>query len=185
MGTGQRYKRQGQHVLGTEVETFLPFFFSGLCGLLTPSPQWGQTDLKKETEGPDKGSAASLQVLTPSPFHTQASFATEHPKDKVHLSPCPRSPTSLWLKMDSSRPYQQQQVLLVCFLLETLQGPEQSLPIQKASHDNTAGSELCSGQSTLPALWERPFKPTEGCEQVGRGSDLWQSPGVWCAWGIL
>lgn len=140
--------------------------FSGLCGLLTPSPPWGQRDLKRETEGPGKGSAASLEVLTPSPFPIQASFVTAHPKGKGHLPPCPRS---LGLKMDLSRPYQQQQVLLVCFLLKTLQGPEQSLPIQKASHDTTAGSELCYGQPVLPALWERPFEPTKGLQAGGQG----------------
>lgn len=86
--------------------------------------------------------------------------------------------------MSLSRPYQQQQILLVCFLLKTLQGPEQSLPIQKASHDITAGSELCSGQPMLPALWERPFEPTKGYEQVGRAQTS-GSLQPQCAWGTL
>lgn len=40
MGTGQRYKRQGQHMLGTEVETFLPshFFFQGCVACLPHHP---------------------------------------------------------------------------------------------------------------------------------------------------
>lgn len=75
--------------------------FSELCGLLTPSPSWGQRDLKRETDGPGKGSAASMEVLTLSLFNIHASFATGHPKDKGHLSPCPPSPISLGLKMDS------------------------------------------------------------------------------------
>lgn len=149
MGTGW----QGRQVLGTEVETFLPLCpFRDCVSCLPHHPPWCQRDLKQGKKGPGNGSAASFEVLTPSPFHIQASFATEHPKDKGHLSPCPRSTRSLGLKMDPSRPYQQQQVLLVCFILETLQGPEQSLSIQKASHDTTAGSELCSGQPMLPAL---------------------------------
>lgn len=92
----------------------------------------------------------------------------------------PNIPKIPWAEDGLSRPYQQQQVLLVCFLLKTLQGPEQSLSIQKASHDTIAGSELCSGQPMLPALSERPFEPTEGCEQVGRGSDFWQFPPSVC-----
>lgn len=158
--------------------------FSGLCGLLTPSTPCSQRDLKRETERPAKGSAAGLELLTPSPFHIQANFVTEHPKGKGHLPPLPRSPRSFGLKMSLSRPYQQQQVLLVCFLLKTLQGPEQSLPIQKASHDITAGSELCFGQPKLPALWERPFESTKGYEQVGRGQTS-GSLQPQCAWGTL
>lgn len=127
---------------------------------ITPTGSKGLKEMDRVTW---QGICSQSRSTPPSP---SSQFAIACPKGKVHLSPCPRSPG---LKMDRSRPYQQQQVLLVCFLLKTLQGPEQSLPMQKASHDTTAGPELCSGQPGLPALWERPFEPTKGLRAGGQG----------------
>lgn len=97
--TGQTYERQGQHMLGTDAETFL----WGHCALFRavwpayPITLMGSKGLKEGDRGSWQGICSQSYTL----FFSTPSFAAEHLKDKGHLSPCPTSPRSLGLKMDS------------------------------------------------------------------------------------
>ena len=136
---------------------------------LTPSPPWDWSHQPKGPRGRQRDLARDPQPVWKF-FLPPAGSATEHPRDKGCLSPCPGPPWHQGL----SRPYHvdsQHQVLLVRFLLlQPLQGLEQSLPTQKASHDTAAGSELPPGQPSTPRSPSSPKTSEKGTLNLHRAA---------------
>lgn len=93
MGTGQRHDRQGQHMLGMEIETFLwsDRALSRAMWPAYPITPLEPKGLKEGHRGPGKGSAAGLEVLTPSPFHI-LSQSTQKAMGICHPAQDPRDP---------------------------------------------------------------------------------------------